>query len=67
MERLVGANPMLLGIDQFLDRRICSQELLGSLARRSAVAMVPPVDLLHEVLSSPCWQNCAARITPHRW
>ena len=58
-QRLLGTDPLLLGIDQFPDLGIFSQELLGPLARCSAVAVVPPVDLLHEVLP-------AVNITFHR-
>ena len=52
-DRLIGIDAKLLGIDKLPAGRVISQELLGSFAGCSAVAMIPPIDLLHRILQKP--------------
>ena len=52
-DRLTGIDAKLLGIDKLPEGRVISQELLGSFAGCSAVAMIPPIDLLHRILQKP--------------
>jgi hypothetical protein len=56
-DRLIGIDAELLGIDKLPAGRVISQELLGSFAGCSAVAMIPPIDLLHRILQKPAPQE----------